>query len=709
MAADSVVPHFRSLLALAPGSLFQRIQGDCLRRLIASVLRPEHFFAENLRLEWLHLPEETVAWEVYRGHLLDAKLTHEERTFESWNIFRVEQGNRSAEPILSVKLDADARQLYVTRAICCYVWEGYDAGNSVFLSREVRKWVRELVAAISLDHFRDPAEVEDELIGCLFHAVVGSSRLSLTSEEAPLSDFSLGQLAYFHRAVATSGSPVSPPGRSSAAADYSCLSESLSNWPELIAQGLQPCLSWAEQARLLECLLRAVAINDVQAAAARFADRWRALGRSGEEMLALCRTLFNEVSLSPYTGFVEKFLLFLSESVLAGYISQADRVDFLSHLLRQIGRHLTAYDLITFHHRGANYPDALLLEAVLTNYLAVIEAQPELFRTAPDEDPVAARLRRLRRRALRQAYLLRLLYEGLPVPDAPTSPGENSRVLPPPYRRVPEEQILVPSKRSRRLFSQPLPDLADTSVQAVMAEALADLQAPSELRELGMALFLDRPLGRSKSRGEIDQTVLLSYEAFSPSIACRRLHLLAERLPGMLSSADLRSCEQSLPALGQAGLPLCAAGHEQRPGSVSLADAFRVADDFRLLRTTRGSAHEFQALFDFAVLESLGCREFGPDRLFLVVDAAAVGEGPPGTLLFYNRELDPWLEAAVDLSAGYHTRAGREFPAAGLRVLRLWTRDAPGQELREKMVSDRGVVLRPLSGRSHTSIPGRQG
>ena len=66
--------------------------------------------------------------------------------------------------------------------------------------------------------------------------------------------------------------------------------------------------------------------------------------------------------------------------------------------------------------------------------------------------------KRLRRRALRQAWLIRRRYEGWPVPDLPTSPGENNRVLPPSHPRVPEEQILQPSRRTRRLYADdPLP------------------------------------------------------------------------------------------------------------------------------------------------------------------------------------------------------------------------------------------------------------
>src|SRR5262249_35041333 len=157
------------------------------------------------------------------------------------------------------------------------------------------------------------------------------------------------------------------------------------------------------------------------------------------------RALFAEVALSPYTDFVEKTLAFLQLLLERDYFSPADLVDFLSYLLRQLGRHLTAYDLVTFHHFGANYPDALLLDAVLKWYLELIEQHPTLF-TSPRSAEAVEKPPRLRRRALRQGWLLRRTYEGHPVPDAPTSPGENARAWPPPHERVPEEQITNPLK-----------------------------------------------------------------------------------------------------------------------------------------------------------------------------------------------------------------------------------------------------------------------
>src|SRR5262249_23038714 len=163
----------------------------------------------------------------------------------------------------------------------------------------------------------------------------------------------------------------------------------------------------------------------------------------------------------------------------------------LGYMLRQNARHLTAYDLITFHHRGANYPDALLLGTVLKEYLTLMEGRPELLLPARMDDPSYRKRKQLRRRALRQAWLLRRMYEGLPVPDAPTSPGENSRVLPVPFERVPEEQILQTGRRTKRLFEgEPLVFPGERS-REIMQHCIADLQHREELQELGMAIFLD--------------------------------------------------------------------------------------------------------------------------------------------------------------------------------------------------------------------------
>src|SRR5438128_3793469 len=159
---------------------------SAVRKAIDEAVDPVHFFVrEPFVLEWKHQPSEQITWEIHQGRLLDPAHTRLRETFESWNIYCSESGNRSAEPVLSVKLDVGSRQLHVTRAIYCYAWEGYDAGDNVFLSRETRKWVRELVGTIALDHFTEADDLRDEIIGLLFQAVIGCSRLPLQSVEAP--------------------------------------------------------------------------------------------------------------------------------------------------------------------------------------------------------------------------------------------------------------------------------------------------------------------------------------------------------------------------------------------------------------------------------------------------------------------------------------------------------------------------------------------
>src|SRR5713226_7081388 len=95
---------------------------DEVRKVIAEAFRPGHFFVgKTLTSEWHYSPSEETAWEIYQGRLLDASHTRLWQLFESWSLFSVDAGIRSAEPILSLKLDARSRQLHVTRAILCYV------------------------------------------------------------------------------------------------------------------------------------------------------------------------------------------------------------------------------------------------------------------------------------------------------------------------------------------------------------------------------------------------------------------------------------------------------------------------------------------------------------------------------------------------------------------------------------------------------------
>jgi hypothetical protein len=643
---------------------------DEARRVVASAVLPGHFFVgKGNSLEWQPAVVEEVSWEIFRGRLLDSTQTRQRQTLESWNIFWLDAGGRSAEPLLSVKLDASGRQLHVTRAIHCYAWEGYHAGDNVYLSRERQRWLRELVGTIDLASLGNAAALADEIICLLFQAVVGCSRLPLTSLEAPLPSFSLGQLAYVHR-----------PGLNGTRG-----AQPLQSFRGLIEAGGHDRLAWLEKAKLLEIVLCTITGGEVAEAAALFSTHWQRWGHQPAELMALCRTLFNAVALSPYTDFTANALAFIEALVAQNRITPGQQIDFLSYLLRQNARHLTAYDLVTFHHRGANYPDALLLDAVLKEYLEKIERSPALFMTSASDALPVQKQKRIRRRALRQGWLMRFLLQDLPVPDLPTSPGENMRVLPAPHPRVPEEQILDSSKRSKRLFADQLPPLLGEQGLAGLRLAMADLAHTEELQELGTALFLDRPLGLFKAPGEPDRTPLLSYEAFSPAKAEEHLEALARSVEGIASAADFgraRSALRQPPAV--TGVPLSPLPlGPQRPGTVSLDDALKVAKDFVLLQTARQSAREFLDLFDFRPLAERSNLDYLQEgRRTLIVRAMACREPGRGSLLIFDSQARKRLELQVDPARGYHLRAGKEFPAAGLRVERIWEIGGEGEELR---------------------------
>jgi len=617
--------------------------------LITEMFRPAHFFL-GPELEWEHEAEQELVWEIFQGRLLDTAHTRQHRSFEAWKIYASsprEEGQPN-EPLLAVYVDTEARQLHVVRGLDSYVWEGYDAGGNVYLSRERRKWVRELVSTIPLDHFADGEELRDELACSLFQAVVGTSRLPLSSVETPLPQFSFGQLFYCYRSDAP---PSAGPVR---------------GWRSLLTDMLAPSLNPREEACLLETFLHAVPLEEMSDAVVAFARRWSQCQHPSAELPGLLRAMFNQVSLSPYTDLVPKTLAFLHALEASGIFHTDQVVDFLSFLLRHIGRHLTAFDLVVFHHRGANYPDALLLDAVLKEYLALLDCRPDLFLDAADESESVRRNKRIRRRALRQGWLVRRRYEGHAVPDLPTSPGENMRVLPPSHPRVPEEQIMQPARRSRQLYSGDplLPCLRLGRIAEVLRQSFLDLEHPDEWRELGLGVFLDRPLGVGKAAAEPDSTLLLAAEAFSISIARQRLLALACDLGIPPEDAVIQRllARPTLP-----GLPLDSIGGAVRPGTVSLADARRASADFVFIRSTPSSVKALLDQFDFTPL----AQRFSLKDLLSGADVLIARSTTSGGLMIYDAQLRSRLELEVAAEAGFHRRAGQEYPVGGLRVRRV--------------------------------------
>jgi hypothetical protein len=583
-------------------------QLDAVRDAITDVLRPGHFFAAPaLQLEWQHEPCEETPWEVFRGRLSPRRLSGQTATLESWNVYLRQDGDCSSEPLLSLKLDWERRRLHVVRGLLCWTWEGYHAGDNVYLSREVQRWLRELVGSVELAEC-EPGKLRVELALWLFRAVVGLSRLPLTSVEAPLPAFTLGELAFFYN----------PDGHGEI--------RPLDSWRQLLGHRPQ-ALPLAARTKWLEFLLRATPSSEIPELAVAYMHQVQGLHHGAVDTLALLRAVFNEVALSPYTDFVDKVLSVLRHWVELQYARAEEYVDFLSFLLRQLARHLTAYDLVTFHHRGANYPDALLLDAALKEYLRLVEQEPALF----EGDAWPARLRR---RALRGAWLHRRRYEGHPVPDAPTSPGENTRVLPPPYVRVPDEQILNPSKRKKRLYeSDPLSSYVGPQGLRVLEQCGQDLQKVDEVRELGMAVFVERPLGVVRAPGEPDLSPLLAHQAFSRSLAARGLAELSREPLLRLIGDEMARCRAALAEPWPSGGIPANTLPSDPPRVVSLADAAKAANDFVILRTLPGSLHAFCAWPDVsAMLQERGIHLETESNPWLVV-GSVTAIGKPAVLI----------------------------------------------------------------------------
>jgi hypothetical protein len=373
-------------------------------------------------------------------------------------------------------------------------------------------------------------------------------------------------------------------------------------------------------AHRLEFLVRSINEGQIDHVAAVLADAFTPDG-----FLRLVRQLFLGVSLSPWTYFVPRLFALMERLPL----TQIQLAGFHAWLVTLLGRHLTAYDLVTFHYRGANYPDALLLDESLSRLLALLERGPSL----AGERPI--------RRALRQALLMRRRYEGHPVPDMPTSPGEQERVFPEGHPRVPDEQVSEVRQRTRRLFTERR-DFPD----AVLRASIDDLAHEEEREQLGAALFLDRPMGNGKAPVEPDATPLLATLAYSQQIATARLHEL--KAAGLLTSEGLDELRQKL---ALPGVPLSAIGLPARQATVSLADAARVAPDFVFRRTLRGGIRRFLSLFDWGPLPTDGWQ--------------VVALSPSGGVMIHG----PMIEIHTDLSGGYASFEGVEYPAAGLRAV----------------------------------------
>lgn len=607
-------------------------------------------------------PAAEVRWEFYRGHLLEPAQTRQTRTLDVWRALFRWTGDDEDQPLIVLYHDPATQELFVTRQILMHGWETFESSPNVIESRAAQVWRRELVGAIDLS---TGADIGAELAHCLELVVVGTSRLPITSLESPLPAFSLGQLAYFPFLAARN--PHEPP---------------ISDVEELIALGLPLARSQADRARLLEVVLRAATSGEVPTLADLYFTWWQTAcqAKSGQpwgDLPSCVRALFNQLALSPYTGLGTRLTAWLECWAGPRRLGSAAVSEVLGYMLRHLVSHLTAFDLITFHNRGANYPDALFLDSLLKAFLRLIEQDPvTILPPASAEEPLLKQARLLRR-ALRQGWLARQACEGLLVPEVPTSPGENLRVLPAEYPRASDEELQYAVKRRRKLFvDDSLGEAPTGPVSRALAQSAADLKQPGELRELGLGTYLDRPLGFHKAAGETDRTPLLSYVAFSQELAIDRLKQL--RRLGLIDNDTFRdhliAHVRGLPLAGQ---PVRAYSAHARPGVVALEDARQAAEDFVFLATTRQSLHEFLGHFDWQPLHkadpALLCW-LQADRDVLLIREADQDQDRAIVLAVYDGGMSHRATILADMASSVF-RQGTELPAEGLRLTTIAGRE----------------------------------
>ena len=632
-----------------------------LSRLIETVLSPANFFVGTAgRLRSTYSPSEICAWELFQGHLLAATQTRQTKEFQAWNVYLDQHDASANEPLISLKWNRTDSRLYVVRNILSHTWEIYESRPQVIESRPTQRWLPELVATIPIESESDDRSTLRLMQKAVQLAVLGVSRLPITSPESSLPAFTFGEFSYCP--TAGQANPL----------------RALTDPAQMIEQwwAAGESLNFHAQSLVLETVLRAATNEDIPSLARRMLEQWTAHHQSLVDVQHVVYSLFHRLSLSPYTGFVDNWICLLRTWSAADMLGVAAVIDVISYVLRHLVRHLTAYDLNVFHNLGANYPDALLLDAMFGEYIGLAARRPDLFLDETGADHSGGS--RIRRRALRQAWLCRTQYDGHLVPDRPTSPGENQRVMPDGLTRVPDEQLVDPRSRRKRLFDgRPTESLVSAAAKAVLNQSLCDLADDRERRELGMAVFLDRPLGVLKPPGETDRTVLLSYPAFSQSIAQTRWDWLRQQ-PGVTTAFAENDLHASWAAVPRAGFAVSRLGATGRHGVVALEDAFRVAEDFVFLRTTGSSLDELMQQYDFTHLQGaipdLILRPPGGSRVLFIRTTPTVHDGRLQLTAFCASGQPLFgvvAESGPRRVAPYVEIAGTEY-LTNLRIERVW-------------------------------------
>jgi hypothetical protein len=620
------------------------IDSPSIETLIGRALAPGHFYVAPGHCLLFPAPqEETIRWEVFRGQLLDARHTRAQETFRTFHV-QLAGDAAAPEPLLSLRVSPFSSQgaceLHVTRWLHCRVWEAVDE-NGAIASQERERWIEELVGTIQLSETQAAHDQDKEIEQLLLHAFVGLSRLPLHSIEAPLPIFSLGRASYF-ASLPAGESPVTNP-------------------LDLLATaaGQSPMLE-AEFSRRLEFFLRTATSVELESGARAMARKLADAELSQPEFLKLLRRVFNDTSLTPFTEFVDNAIRFVGLIFESGLLSAGAFADLLLGLVRQTVYHLTAYDLGTFHHQGANYPDALFLDALLRWTLPLLVTHPKLLSDGDNESDILSAQDRRRRRALLLGWWMHRLLDGLPVPDFPTSPGENRRILPAPHGIVPEEQFTHPTRRNRRLFEGQGIDWEQH--KPVLEVALAEIGSHAFLLELGTALYLDRSLGSSRPAATLDLTPLLSYRLFSRNVARSRLGQIGRLECSLTHRADWPETLEALEKMPVQGIPVPPPAGPGR--NIRLQDCWRSADDYLILAATAETVRQLRSHFRWERCPE-PLRTWHEHKLLPVPMPGSV-PGQPTKLLFFDDHQRVIAECEVLDGEGFPRLGALELPVPGL-------------------------------------------
>ena len=197
---------------------------------------------------------------------------------------------------------------------------------------------------------------------------------------------------------------------------------------------------------------------------------------------------------------------------------------------------------------------------------------------------------------------------------------------------------MQPHRRRRQLFANdPLTGIMTELGRMILEHSVRDLEHREERAECGIGIFIDRPFGYAKAPARADQTPLLAYEAFSPSIARRWQDLL--RLCDELRVPMDRDALQVLFENGPwpTGLPHGEVAECPRP-TAALCDVRKVADDFVIVLSARFG---LIALCNrFALVQTLQGRfrlAFLQEREIRLLVQVADGVNPPALALYDDR------------------------------------------------------------------------